>query len=135
MKYLLDTNICIYIIKQKPADVLARFQSHPPTDISISSITIAELEYGACKSQQVDKNRAALQQFLLPLTIIDFNAEATQIYGQVRAELSRQGCIIGAMDLLIAAQALSQDLTLVTNNTHEFSRVPGLKLENWVDQS
>ncbi|MEM9117660.1 MAG: type II toxin-antitoxin system VapC family toxin [Cyanobacteria bacterium P01_F01_bin.56] len=76
--------------------------------MSISSITIAELEYGACKSQQVDKNRAALQQFLLPLSIIDFNAEATQIYGQVRAELSRKGCIIGAMDLPIAAQALSK---------------------------
>lgn len=134
MKYLLDTNICIYIIKQKPSAVLDHFRSHSPTDISVSSITVAELEYGAYKSQQIDKNRAALQQFLLPLALLDFNADATQAYGQIRAELSRQGCIIGAMDLLIAAQALSQDLTLITNDTDEFIRVSGLKLDNWVER-
>jgi tRNA(fMet)-specific endonuclease VapC len=134
VKYLLDTNICIYIIKRKPPEVLDRFRASLPTEIGVSSVTVAELEYGAYKSQQVERNRVALQQFLLPLTLLDFSADVTQVYGQIRADLSRQGCIIGAMDLLIAAQALSKDLTLVTNNTDEFTRVSGLKLENWVNQ-
>jgi tRNA(fMet)-specific endonuclease VapC len=110
MKYLLDTNTCIYIIKRKPQDVLAKFQTIAPYDIGISSITVAELEYGAAKSQYPDRNRAAL----------------------TRATLERSGKIIGAMDLLIAAHALSLNLTLVTNNTKEFNRVQGLALENWV---
>jgi tRNA(fMet)-specific endonuclease VapC len=134
VKYLLDTDICIYIIKRKPPEVLDRFRASSPTDIGVSAITVAELEYGACKSQQVEKNRAALQQFLLPLPLLDFSADATLVYGQIRADLSRQGCIIGAMDLLIAAQALSRDLILVTNNTDEFARVSGLKIENWVER-
>ena len=132
MKYLLDTNICIYIIKRKPPEVIARFKSLPPTDVAVSAITVAELEYGAYKSQQVAKNRVALQKFLLPLEIADFTVEATAIYGQLRADLAQRGCIIGAMDMLIAAQAIAQELILVTNNTDEFCRIAELKLENWV---
>ncbi|MEM9504362.1 MAG: type II toxin-antitoxin system VapC family toxin [Cyanobacteria bacterium P01_E01_bin.43] len=134
MKYLLDTNICIYIIKRKPPEVIDRFKSLPPNDVAISAITVAELEYGAYKSQQVAKNRAALQKFLLPLEIADFTAKATAVYGQLRADLAQRGCIIGAMDMLIAAQAIAQDLMLVTNNTDEFCRIAELKLENWVNQ-
>ncbi|NJK28303.1 MAG: type II toxin-antitoxin system VapC family toxin [Coleofasciculaceae cyanobacterium SM2_3_26] len=132
MNYLLDTNICIYLIKRKPPEVIQRFQSLTPTDIKISAITVAELEYGAFKSQNVEKNRDALNQFLLPLEILAFEPAETQIYGQIRADLSRRGVIIGAMDMLIAAQAISQNLTLVTNNMREFSRIPSLRLENWV---
>jgi tRNA(fMet)-specific endonuclease VapC len=134
MKYLLDTNICIYIIKRKPPEVIQRFRAYSPVDIGVSSVTVAELEYGAYKSKNVDKNRAALHQFLLPLEIVGFSTQATQPYGQIRASLSRQGLVIGAMDMLIAAQALSQDLILVTNNTNEFQRIAGLQLENWVDR-
>ncbi len=107
MKYLLDTNICIYIIKRKPPEVIQRFRAYSPVDIGVSSVTVAELEYGAYKSKNVDKNRAALHQFLLPLEIVGFSTQATQPYGQIRASLSRQGLAIGAMDMLIAAQALS----------------------------
>ena len=92
---------------------------------------MAELEYGASKSQAPERNRAALQQFLLPLETVAFDAGATQIYGQLRSELERQGNIIGSLDMLIAAQALSLDATLVSNNVREFSRVTNLKLENW----
>ncbi len=133
MKYLLDTNICIYIIKCKPSEVIQRFKAYSPADIGVSSVTVAELEYGAYKSNNVDKNRAALNQFLLPLEIVGFGTQATQTYGQIRASLSRQGLVIGSMDMLIAAQALSQNLILVTNNINEFQRIAGLQLENWVN--
>ena len=132
MKYLLDTNTCIYIIKRKPQDVLAKFQTIAPYDIGISSITVAELECGAAKSQYPDRNRVALTQFLIPLEIVRFDEQAATIYGTIRATLERLGKIIGAMDLLIVAHALSLSLTLVTNNTKEFNRVQGLVLENWV---
>lgn len=131
MQFLLDTNICIYIIKRKPQQVLARFQSLSSSDIGISAITVAELEYGACKSQRVEQNRAALNQFLLPLEIVPFQERATQTYGELRSTLERQGAIIGAMDLLIAAQAKSLGLILVTNNVREFSRIPNLTVQNW----
>jgi len=134
MKYLLDTNICIYIIKQKPPGVIQRFKSLLPTEIGVSSITTAELEYGIYKSTNIAKNREALNQFLLPLEVLDFKVEATQAYGQLRADLSLKGLVIGAMDMLIAAQALSQALILVTNNTSEFSRISRLSLENWANQ-
>jgi tRNA(fMet)-specific endonuclease VapC len=133
MQFLLDTNICIYIIKRKPLQVLSQFQRLNPSDVGISSITVAELEYGAYKSQRIEQNRAALSQFLMPLEILPFDEASTQLYGENRARLERQGTIIGAMDLLIAAQAKSYDLTLVTNNINEFSRIPGLKLQNWVN--
>ncbi|MBD2542889.1 type II toxin-antitoxin system tRNA(fMet)-specific endonuclease VapC [Planktothricoides raciborskii] len=133
MKFLLDTNICIYIIKQKPAKVLEKFQRLNPSDVGISSITLAELEYGIAKSQQSDKNRIALNQFLITLEIVKFDEKASNIYGDVRAELERKGLVIGAMDMLIAAHAISLDLILVTNNVKEFSRIPNLRLENWAE--
>jgi tRNA(fMet)-specific endonuclease VapC len=133
MQYLLDTNICIYLIKQKPSKVLARFQTLALSDIGISSITVAELEYGVFKSQQQEKNRSALLQFLIPLEIIDFDQAAATVYGEIRSDLERRGLVIGAMDMLIAAHALSLGVTLVSNNVREFSRVGNLSLENWVE--
>lgn len=133
MRYLLDTNICIYIIKQKPQKVLDKFQTLSISDVGISSITVAELEYGVAKSQQQEKNRTALLQFLLPLEIVDFNAAAATNYGSIRSDLETRGIIIGAMDMLIAAHALSLGVILVTNNVREFSRIPTLLLENWVE--
>ena len=132
MRFLLDTNICIYIIKQKPPKVFEKFQMLNPLDVGVSSITVAELEYGAYKSQRQEQNRAALSQFLIPLEILPFDERATQTYGQIRAELERRGTIIGSMDMLIASQAISLGLTLVTNNVRELSQIPGLTLENWV---
>ncbi len=132
MKFLLDTNICIYIIKQKPPEVLQRFNAYQVGDIGISSITVAELEFGVQKSQFPAKNQQALTQFLLPLQIADFDNAAAIIYGNVRATLEKQGTPIGSLDTLIAAHALSLQVTLITNNVEEFSRVPNLKLDNWV---
>ncbi|MEQ9353949.1 MAG: type II toxin-antitoxin system VapC family toxin [Coleofasciculus chthonoplastes F1-TOW-03] len=132
IRFLLDTNICIYIIRQKPANVLAKFQSLSPSDIGVSSITVAELEYGAYKSQRQEQNRAALSQFIMMLEILPFDVQTTQTYGKMRAELEKMGMVIGAMDLLIACQALAHNITLVTNNVKEFSRIPGLTWENWV---
>jgi tRNA(fMet)-specific endonuclease VapC len=133
MQYLLDTNICIYLIKQKPPKVLARFQTLALSDIGISSITVAELEYGVCKSQQQEKNRSALMQFLIPLEIVEFDQAAATLYGSIRSDLESRGLVIGAMDMLIAAHALSLGVTLVSNNVREFSRIASLSLENWVE--
>lgn len=132
MKYLLDTNICIYIIKKKPEGVIKRFLKMKPDSVAISSITVSELYYGVAKSSRHDENTVALEQFLLPLTVINFNKEDSISYGNLRAELERKGKLIGAMDMLIAAQALSRDLILVTNNEREFKKIDGLSIENWV---
>ena len=132
MKFLLDTNICIYLIKQKPPQVLQKFNNYDVGDIGISSITVAELEFGVKKSQFVTKNKQALEQFLLPLNVVDFDLAAATIYGDIRAYLENKGTPIGSLDTLIAAHALSLSVTLVTNNEQEFKRVPNLKLENWV---
>lgn len=132
MRRLLDTNICIYLIKQKPPEVLQTFKQFAVGDIAISAITVAELAFGASKSKQQARNQAALSQFLAPLIVVPFDAGAAQIYGKVRAWLESQGTPIGALDLLIAAQALHLNLPLVTNNTKEFERIPDLKVENWV---
>ena len=133
MEYLLDTNICIYLIKQKPPKVLARFQTFTLSDIGISSITVAELEYGICKSQQQEKNRSALMQFLIPLEIVEFDQAAAAVYGEIRSDLESRGLVIGAMDMLIAAHAFSLGVTLVSNNVREFSRIASLSLENWAE--
>ncbi|MEG3878031.1 type II toxin-antitoxin system VapC family toxin [Microcoleus sp. herbarium7] len=135
MRFLLDTNICIYIIKRQPPQVLDKFRTLDLSDVGISSITVAELEYGAYKSQQTDRNRVAFNQFLIPLEIVPFDERATQTYGQLRSQLERQGIVIGSMDMLIASQAISLGLILVTNNEREFSRIPDLVIENWVAQS
>jgi len=135
MKYLLDTNICIALIRNKPAALLQQLTSHQPGDVGISSITLAELVHGAEKSAQVERNMSALQQFLLPLELADFDQGAALAYGKIRAELERGGQIIGSMDMLIAAHALSLDVILVTNNMREFQRVNGLTLEDWLSVS
>ncbi|MBI2999016.1 MAG: type II toxin-antitoxin system VapC family toxin [Deltaproteobacteria bacterium] len=132
MKVMLDTNICIYIIKRSPHSVLQRFSSFQVGDIGISTITLAELEYGAERSAQSKKNREALEEFISPLDVAAFDRQATEAYGKIRATLERKGHPIGAMDLLIAAHALSLGVRLVTNNEREFKQVPGLRVENWI---
>jgi tRNA(fMet)-specific endonuclease VapC len=131
MKFMLDTNICVYIIKQKPVKVLERFTQYSPGDILISSITVAELRYGAEKSLHVLQNHEALSGFIVPLEIAAFDEKAADEYGRVRAMLEKKGHPIGSMDMIIGAHALSLGLTLVTNNTKEFKRIRGLKVENW----
>jgi len=135
MKYLLDTDICILLIRQKSARVLQRLITQQPGQVGISSITLAELAYGAEKSAQVEQNRAALQQFLLPLELADFDQPAALAYGKIRAGLERAGQVIGSMDLLIAAHALSLGAILVSNNQREFQRVNGLLMEDWLSEA
>ncbi len=132
MKYMLDTNICIYIIKHKPEKVIERFLKLDPKEICISSITFAELSYGAEKSLEKIKNHIALTLFLSNLEIKSFDMKAAEEYGYVRAELEAKDSPIGSLDTEIAAHARSLGLILVTNNTREFERVEGLKFENWV---
>jgi tRNA(fMet)-specific endonuclease VapC len=131
MKLLLDTNVCIYLIKKSPPSVLKRFNAYAAGTIGISSITVAELEFGVQKSRYPSQNQEALEQFLLPLVILDFDHEAARAYGRIRALLENQGRVIGALDMLIAAHALSLNLPLATSNVREFSRVPGLRVLNW----
>jgi tRNA(fMet)-specific endonuclease VapC len=131
VKFLLDTNICLYLINARPTHVLARFRGEVIGDIGISAITAAELAYGVAKSGSA-RNRAALEKFLVPLEIAAFDADAWRRYGDIHADLERRGHPIGSLDTLIAAHAMALDTTLVTNNLAEFSRVPGLRVENWV---
>ncbi len=135
MKIMLDTNICIALIKRKPAYVLQKLQTYAAGEVCISSITLAELRFGASKSQNFAKNHATLDEFLLPLDIANFDEAATRRYGELRSNLEKQGTPIGALDTLIAAHALSLDLTLVTHNTREFNCVTGLRVEDWIDQT
>jgi tRNA(fMet)-specific endonuclease VapC len=128
---MLDTNICIYIIKKKPEQVIERLKQTRISDIGISSITLSELEYGAARSSKPEQNRLALGEFLAPLEILSYDDMAAYEYGKIRAYLHRKGTLIGSMDMLIAAHALSVDCSLVTNNVREFNRVPSLKIENW----
>ncbi len=132
MKFLLDTNTCIYIIKQKPAKVIKRFKRTAISHIGISSITMSELSYGVYKSSKPEQNQMALAQFVAPLEILPYGDEAIHYYGHLRAHLEKSGTPIGALDMLIAAHALSCNCTLVTNNEKEFMRVPDLKIQNWV---
>ena len=131
MKLMLDTNTCIYVIKNKPPKVLKRFVSHSVGDIGISSITLAELQYGVAKSQHAQKNKEALEEFILPLEIADFDEKAAKSYGTVRATLEKAGRPIGAMDLLIGAHALCLGATLVTSNTREFRQIKNLSVVDW----
>ncbi|CAA6808288.1 MAG: VapC toxin protein [uncultured Sulfurovum sp.] len=129
---MLDTNICIYIIKNKPQSVKEKFREFEIGELCISSITVSELMYGAFKSQFVEKNLRAIQDFLMPFEIVDYDYEASVEYGKIRAYLEKKGQVIGNMDMQIAGHALALDLVLVTNNTKEFVRVEGLALDNWV---
>lgn len=134
MKYMLDTNICIYLINRNPQHVRRHFLAQTLDDIGVSSITVAELQYGIQKSRYPEENRNALELFLLPLLIADFDVLAAIAYGGLRVTLEKVGTPIGALDALIAAHALSLNVTLVTNNTREFSRVPGLQIANWATE-
>lgn len=131
MRFMLDTNICIYLIKRRPAEVLSALRLHEAAGVGISVVTACELEFGAAKSGS-QKNINALQRFLEPLELADFDRAAAKAYGALRAQLEAAGTPIGPLDTQIAAHAMSLDLTLVSNNTREFERVPGLKLANWV---
>ena len=131
--YLLDTNICIYIIKKKPADVLKVLKTKTKKDIYISSITVAELEYGVAKSQYPERNKVALIEFLSIFNILPFDDADAVNFGSIKTDLEKKGKVIGPMDLLLAAQAKTKHLILVTNNVKEFERVEDLKLENWTD--
>lgn len=128
---LLDTNICIYIINARPPAVLERFRQYRLGDIGMCSVVAAELAYGVAKSGSA-RNRQALEMFLAPLTVLPFDDAALWAYGDLRADLERRGTPIGSLDTMIAAHALSQKAALVTNNTREFAKVPGLQLDNWV---
>lgn len=131
MKYMLDTNICIHVIKHKPETAIRNFLTHQPDDLCISAITLAELLHGVEKSKFKDRNRLAVLMFLSGIAVLDFDSIAAQAYGELRADLEQNGTPIGPMDMLIAGHAKSRGLILVTNNTGEFTRVKGLQLEDW----
>ena len=133
MRYMLDTNICIYAIKHKPEQVFIRLQEHDPVDICISSVTYAELVHGVEKSKAVEKNRVALALLLANIEIMNFDPLAAECYGKIRADLEKAGTPIGPLDMMIAGHAKALGYTVVTNNTKEFERVKRLKLENWAE--
>jgi tRNA(fMet)-specific endonuclease VapC len=132
MKYMLDTNTCIYVIRQKPLNVIERFKKVEISQVGISSITLSDLLYGVSKSSKPEQNQMALAQFIAPLEILAYGDEAAQYYGSIRAFLEKQGAPIGSLDLLITAHALSLEYILVTNNEKEFNRIPNLKIDNWI---
>ena len=135
MKVMLDTNTCIAIIKRKSPQVLKRFNAYKIGEIGISWITLAELEFGVAKSQHLEKNQTALDEFVLSLEIANFDREAARVYGRVRSMLEKKGTPIGSLDMMIGVHALAQGVTLATNNTREFSRIKGLTLVDWLDGS
>ena len=128
---MLDTNICIYIIRERPIKVIKKLRTFDLADIVISAITHSELEYGVAKSSRQEENREALINFLAPLEIVPYDDKAAADYGQIRNHLEKKGAVVGAMDMLIGAHARSIPVTLVTNNQREFKRIPGLRVENW----
>lgn len=132
-KYLLDTNICIYIAKHHPPEVLTKFERLRVGDVAMSLITYGELHFGAEKSQQSEKAHAKLNRLAELINILPLSTSAAYYYGNIRSTLEKAGTPIGANDLWIAAHALSEDLILVSNNLHEFRRVPDLTVENWVE--
>lgn len=132
MRYMLDTNICIYLIKHKPPQVFEKLQEHNPDEICISAVTYAELVHGVEKNKAVERNRLALTILLSNIEILDFDMKAAEEYGRIRADLEKKGTPIGPLDMMIAGHAKSLGYTVVTNNVGEFKRVEGLKYENWV---
>jgi len=131
MTHLLDTCICVFLIRTKAETVRERFDSFQIGDLGVSAITSAELRFGADKSADPSKNHRQLDQFFLTLPILAFDEGASRHYGEIRAQLEKAGTPIGSLDLLIAAHGRSLDLTVVTHNQREFQRVPGLKVEDW----
>jgi tRNA(fMet)-specific endonuclease VapC len=132
MHFMLDTNVCIDLIRQRSAEMLRHLQRSSPRDVCVSVITLGELEYGVAKSSAPERNRLALAEFMTPITVLSYNDVVAPVYGRIRAHLDAKGSRIGALDTLIAAHALAAGLTLVTNNEREFRRVPGLHVVNWV---
>jgi len=130
MKFLLDTDTCIYLINERPRRVIARFRRHEIGDVGVSTVTVSELAWGVAKTGSA-RNRAALDAFLLPLEIAPYDLAAAMRYGEVRADLAARGKPIGPLDTMIAAHALSLGVTLVSNNLREFGRVRELAVENW----
>jgi len=133
MKYMLDTNICIYYINKKPLHIMKKVQKYMLEGICISVITLAELEHGVAKSAYPQQNADGLARFLSVFDVLPFGGEAATMYGIIQADLQRKGIPISPMDTLIAAHAKAEDVTLVTNNVREFERVDGLYLENWAE--
>lgn len=133
MTYMLDTNICIYVMNNRPEQVLERFKDALDSGLCISSITLAELEYGMQHSSNPAKNEQALLRFLAPISILPFGPAAASEYGAIRAKLQAAGTPIGPLDMLIAAHAKSEGMVLVTNNVQEFVRVEDLEIENWTE--
>ena len=131
MMYLLDTNICIYVINHKPQQVFERFRQYQLGELAVSSITASELAFGVEKSGS-ERNKQALKKFLSPLEILPYDEQAIWHYAQLHHDLQSKGQTVGSLDMLIAAHALALDVVLVTNNTKEFERIEKLKLENWV---
>ena len=131
MRYMLDSNICIYIIKRKPKNVLIKLKECRQHGLAISAITLAELEHGVSKSEHREKNRDSLTQFLTIVDVLPFDSSAAYEYGKIHADLQRKGKLIGPLDMLIAGHAVSKGLVLVTNNMREFERVDKLVAEDW----
>ena len=132
IRFMLDTDVCIALIKNRPVSMQNRLSLLIPEEVGISSMVAAELWFGVANSQKKKKNEAALKDFLEFVTLLDWPCEASPFYGHIRSQLQKLGTPIGAMDLLIASHALFLDTVLVTNNTREFERVPDLKVENWL---
>ena len=130
--YLFDTNICIFIKNGKHPRILDRLHGAMDKDIYVSSITIAELQYGVYNSQHVERNRVSLTEFLAPFSILNFDDDDAEEFGRIRSNLKQRGQPVGAYNMLIAAQAISKNLILVTNNIAEFSRIKNLKVEDWI---
>uniref|UniRef100_A0A7C3EEK3 Ribonuclease VapC n=1 Tax=Gracilinema caldarium TaxID=215591 RepID=A0A7C3EEK3_9SPIR len=130
--YLLDTNICIYIINNNPRVVVEKIKQLKPSQVKLSAISVGELEYGICKSRNRERNKIALVDFVSGFDILPFDDTDAEVFGIVRAELEKRGQVIGSYDMQIAAQAIARDLILVTNNTREFERIKDLKFENWI---
>jgi tRNA(fMet)-specific endonuclease VapC len=130
--YLLDSNICIYIINKNPINVVNNIKKLKPTQVKLSAISIGELEYGIYKSKAIEKNRKALYDFVSAFDILPFDDNDAEVFGLIHADLEKRGQVIGPYDMQIAAQAITRDLILATNNTKEFSRISELKIENWI---
>jgi len=131
MGFMLDTSACVDLIRNQDARILRRMKRRRPDELCVSSVTLSELEYGAAKSANPEKNRLALAEFMTPLDVLPYDDTVAPVYGRVRAALEKGGTPIGPLDTMIAAHALSLDLTVVTDNEREFRRVSGLKVQNW----
>lgn len=131
MRFMLDTNTCVELIRKRNDRILRRMKRRRPDDLCVSSVTLSELEYGVAKSANPEKNRLALAEFMTPLNIVPYDDTVAPVYGRVRAAVEKEGTPIGPLDTMIAAHALSLGLIVVTDNEREFRRVPGLTVQNW----